>query len=922
MIKTSLLTALMIGLVVFSIINVLPTYAQEECGEVQISGGGECTTDEDCDDGNPCTDDKCICTTYCDYTYNNYQEEEPCGTGECAGTRTRTCSEGSFGPWSDCSTYGDVCGECDPGPDCALDEFYYTIDVLVSGGYYCDKDGYCQGECVYEHYCLDNDYKDGGPYTFGCGAECDGYGEECPDYCEGDTLYTGYCDLWPGDCTCDYDSYDCNKDDGCYVYGDGCEERDYFCSEENGVDCDYTYSNRNEDYKEDWVYYCEGDELRKHRKLHDFYCDNDCCKDHADWVDDQLVEDCYYYDTYCEGDELWYEEGYCDPSGPVCDYTTGFLEDCYYYEEFCEGDIRKSDTGYCDCDSCHSTIAEIEDCSDNNYEDCQDTYYKHYYTESCHETDGETQCLPASSLIDCRDEYWCDGQEYCVENTGVHCEDGTPPDCDDEDECTYDNCIEDGDNTGHCENPHKDIYPPETEKWYEGPYKFGSGPEEWINSLTEVWMSAEDQGPESLPQCAVGVDKIWYKDIYLENEEDWHYCSGDCEEWVPNDYEDEGWVEYCDPFHKEPESCHIIEYYSEDKLGNKEVIDWQCVFVDNTPPTPVKEVGEFKVEWDGEDSEYYPDIGDKCWSGDENEIECWTVTTETLISMSCIDPEPHPVGFKELCYRVELDGGDTTGDYCSEDLYEGWCCIDDSTEELVFEEESEHELEFYCVDELDQTSEIDIEKFKVVEVEEFEIELNFKWNLVSVPFVLLNDDPGEVFKDIKEDVLLVLTYDREDPACVANGGWCIYIPKTDVGTIEEIKPGWGYWVLTNDSTSLFVTGILIGTGKWSMPSRSLLAGWNLIGYYGTEGLPGYYGPVGGGREAFCALNSLANLNNVIPTKWNTLITYWDGTLTPLPNGYNRCEDIDPGAGYWIGMIEPESDYIWSGQCPGLEEVCP
>lgn len=38
----------------------------------------------------------------------------------------------------------------------------------------------------------------------------------------------------------------CNEDDGCYAYGDGCEERDFYCkSNEEG--CDYTYSNRHTD---------------------------------------------------------------------------------------------------------------------------------------------------------------------------------------------------------------------------------------------------------------------------------------------------------------------------------------------------------------------------------------------------------------------------------------------------------------------------------------------------------------------------------------------------------------------------------------------------------------------------------------------------------------------------------------------------
>nr|QNO55532.1 hypothetical protein IBJMOJJD_00017 [Methanosarcinales archaeon ANME-1 ERB7] len=41
----------------------------------------------------------------------------------------------------------------------------------------------------------------------------------------------------------------CDEQDGCYQYGDGCEERDYYCAG-NGTGCNYTSSNR---YTDSWV---------------------------------------------------------------------------------------------------------------------------------------------------------------------------------------------------------------------------------------------------------------------------------------------------------------------------------------------------------------------------------------------------------------------------------------------------------------------------------------------------------------------------------------------------------------------------------------------------------------------------------------------------------------------------------------------
>jgi hypothetical protein len=61
--------------------------------------------------------------------------------------------------------------------------------------------------------------------TFRCKYECEGTDTSCGIYpnCE-----------------------NCTEKDGCYVYDNGCEERDYYC-ESNEEGCNYTYSNRHTD---------------------------------------------------------------------------------------------------------------------------------------------------------------------------------------------------------------------------------------------------------------------------------------------------------------------------------------------------------------------------------------------------------------------------------------------------------------------------------------------------------------------------------------------------------------------------------------------------------------------------------------------------------------------------------------------------
>ncbi|RJS69227.1 hypothetical protein CW714_08930, partial [Methanophagales archaeon] len=99
---------------------------------------------------------------------------------------------------------------------------------------------------------------------------------------------------------------DCNKYDGCYAYGNGCEDRDYYW---NGTFCVYNYSNRHTDYYDDWINYCKGCEVWKHRMLHDFYCEAGSCTDHTSWVNDSLMENCNLKDGwYDTGDTRWITE--------------------------------------------------------------------------------------------------------------------------------------------------------------------------------------------------------------------------------------------------------------------------------------------------------------------------------------------------------------------------------------------------------------------------------------------------------------------------------------------------------------------------------------------------------------------------------------------------------------------------------------
>ncbi len=470
-----------------------------------------------------------------------------------------------------------------------------------------------------------------------------------------------------------------------------------------------------------------------------------------------------------------------------------------------------------------------------------------------------------------------------------------------------------------------DKTPPETTKTYDGPQwprdcnPYCDGPK-WITNETEVWLSAHD---ENGPHIS-GVNKTYYRDVYLESEDDWHYCYNNCTNWeyderatvwglptAPEPYNptSHGFVEWTgQPFYKIEESCHIIEYYSYDNVGKVEDVKHQCVFVDNTAPEPNKTVGEPKAEWDGQDANFY-DIADKCWSEDPEEmIECWKITLLTPIKLDCVDPEPHPVDDEGICFKVDWDGEDQTEEYCDGwegDMEDEFCCVNDEIE-FMFDKISEHELEYYCVDALGNSNKenLDIEKFKVEETK-FEIQINKKWNLISTPVVLLDDSMKEIFGEESETIEAVWTYDGE------TGQWHIYTPdgveNDDLGTMI---PGWGYWVKALEDDTLVIGGSLMSPGK-TPPSKSVVAGWNLIGYYGADGETEYDGPWGNGGDAYCELYSLGE--DMWDKPFTSLWTYWepDNPYQWIP--LDEWNSMDPGAGYWLA-IPQDGLYIPSTTC--------
>ena len=137
---------------------------------------------------------------------------------------------------------------------------------------------------------------------------------------------------------------------------------------------------------------------------------------------------------------------------------------------------------------------------------------------------------------------------------------------------------------------------------------------------------------------------------------------------------------------------------------------------------------------------------------------------------------------------------------------------------------------------------------------------------------------------------------------------------------------------------LLIGGSLFNT-RTVPPSRELVKGWNLIGYYGTNmklvgNGNGEGNSCGGtkklGEDVYCALNSLIDTQEGYP-RWSSLWTftnkgnhntYWEGLETCDPN--HMTDQMLAGKGYWIEIDKddkyaPASTCIWNSDfhCVGL-----
>ncbi len=158
------------------------------------------------------------------------------------------------------------------------------------------------------------------------------------------------------------------------------------------------------------------------------------------------------------------------------------------------------------------------------------------------------------------------------------------------------------------------------------------------------------------------------------------------------------------------------------------------------------------------------------------------------------------------------------------------------------------------------------------------------WNFVSTSTTPDNSAIGVVLNDISPKVQAVWGYDNQSKQ------WLKYVPDAQNPTLTAFESGKGYWIYVDSSANLTVAG------SDASPSIHLYAGWNLVGYNGTDS-----------RDVASSLMT-------IPGKWNVLWTWsggWSGkheTIYPLPSPIQALILMHRGKAYWIKVRET-ADWI-------------
>ena len=171
----------------------------------------------------------------------------------------------------------------------------------------------------------------------------------------------------------------------------------------------------------------------------------------------------------------------------------------------------------------------------------------------------------------------------------------------------------------------------------------------------------------------------------------------------------------------------------------------------------------------------------------------------------------------------------------------------------------------------------------------YSISLDIGWNLISIPTV---PSQGNNIENVlpAAGIESVWQYDAE------NDIWYVYRPGDSGGSSPEfttMEPGYGYWIKATVDTAIEGEGSLFGTQneqtdgtpQQTPPSRDLVSGWNLIGYYQKAS-----------DESVPASHAFSSLSGKLTDGWSNVITYINSFAVSV---VERADNIvNPGEAFW------------------------
>ena len=437
----------------------------------------------DCDDGAACTADGCNPQTGCNNKVKDCDDGDPCTDDKCS--EPIGCSHSPSADPNCCVANF----QCDDGLPCTLDECanYSCTFAPIPGLTCCDVDEECadENDCT-ENLCTDGlcQFQPAGPECCMIAGDCeDGDGcttEDCLDYaciyqpvpdccheaadCDDQEVCTtdectpagtnfGFCNNKATLDCCHDDAADCDDDNACTL--DSCPGMGAICTHELSESCCLNVSE------------CDDEDPCTQDSCLDNECNHIsiCCDSNADCNDNDVctTDECTPADggsgfcsntavpNCCHDDDAECNDGNlcttdsCPGMGKIC--TNNWAEDCCLAASDCDNDDP------CTQDACLGNKCDhVDVCCDSSAE-CDDNEV--CTTDECTPADANSAFCSNEAVLDCchDDDAECNDGNLCTIDScpgmGEVCTNKWSEncclalsDCDDEDPCTQDSCLD------------------------------------------------------------------------------------------------------------------------------------------------------------------------------------------------------------------------------------------------------------------------------------------------------------------------------------------------------------------------------------------------------------------------------------------------------------------------------------------------